>query len=414
MVVAAELDTASSLLVDRFPDLAAEWADSNTLGLATITWQSNRKGDWVCAEGHHWTRSVQGRINLPTRTARSCPTCRLERRSLANIHPDVAAQWHSDNDRSVDEVSYASTYEALWGCESGHLWTAKVNTRTAMKTGCPYCAPNGRALAGFNDLASRFPDIAREWDAEKNEVGPYTVRPSSDKIVWWVCPIGHSYDMKVDLRVRQGNACPICSGRCVLAGFSDLATLRPELVSEWSDRNELDPTEVTVSSGRSAEWVCTEGHRWTCIVSGRTSRRSATRCPRCWHGRQSVIETMFWNGLRDNHGFRDLLEGERTPVTWGRARFSEVDTMLPDARVVIEYDGWYWHKNLRKVDLDRIKTTALLDAGWSVIRIREHPLSSLGLRHDQYFEIPFVQTYRAAAVDVAVAELASLLNRLDG
>lgn len=88
--------------------------------------------------------------------------------------------------------------------------------------------------------------------------------------------------------------------------------------------------------------------------------------------------------------------------------------MLPDARVVIEYDGWYWHKNLRKVDLDRIKTTALLDAGWSVIRIREHPLSSLGLRHDQYFEIPFVQTYRAAAVDVAVAELASLLNRLDG
>lgn len=124
---------------------------------------------------------------------------------------------------------------------------------------------------------------------------------------------------------------------------------------------------------------------------------------------------MFWDALRDDYGFAHLLTGERTPVQWGRARFSEVDAMLRDQRVVIEYDGWYWHKDLRKFELDLKKTHALLAAEWSVIRIREHPLAPLDLQHDRYSEISFISTnYQQTDVNVAVAELASLLNRLDG
>ena len=375
MEIAHELNVASSLLVDRRPDLAAEWSETNTLELREVTWQSNRRVDWVCADGHRWTQSVQSRINRSDGSARPCPTCRVERRCLAKVFPEVAAQWHADNGRSAYEVSCSSRYEALWVCEQGHQWTATVNTRTSMRTGCPYCADNGRALAGLNDLASRFPLIAQEWDTEKNEFAPAAVRAGSDKPAWWICAVGHSYEMPVGLRTRRGQACPYCAGRRVLVGFNDLATLRSGLADEWSERNDFAPTDVTLFSCRSVEWLCAKGHRWTCTVASRTSRQPATQCPHCWHGRCSVVETMFWDALRDDYGFAHLLTGERTPVQWGRARFSEVDAMLRDQRVVIEYDGWYWHKDLRKFELDLKKTRALLAAEWSVIRIREHPLA---------------------------------------
>ena len=401
-------------LVDRFPELVAEWADTNTLDLATIRWQSNRKVEWVCAQDHRWTAAVQARINLPTRSARSCPMCRVARRSLSVMHPDIAAQWHPDNDGSPTEVSCSSRREALWACAAGHVWVAKINTRTSMKTGCPYCAPNGRVLRGVNDFVSLFPELAQEWDSTKNELSAHEVRPSSMKSVWWLCRIRHSYEATVDARSRRGDGCPYCAGRRVLAGFNDLATVRPALVGEWSPRNGLDPTEVTVSSEYSAEWVCSEGHRWTCRVSGRTSRLPATRCPRCWHSRQSIIELRFWDALRDEHSF-EVEIGAPTPVKWGQARFSEVDALLRGARIVIEYDGWYWHQSRRKRDLDRTKTEALLAAGWSVIRIREHPLDALGIEHDQYFEIRFTNSnYRQADVDASAVELAELLTRLDG
>ena len=41
-------------------------------------------------------------------------------------------------------------------------WEASVKSRTVNGTGCPYCSHN-KVLAGFNDLASQYPNIAAEW-----------------------------------------------------------------------------------------------------------------------------------------------------------------------------------------------------------------------------------------------------------
>lgn len=42
-----------------------------------------------------------------------------------------------------------------------------------MNTRCPYCTGR-KVLAGFNDLASLFPKLAKEWDAELNgAAAPY-------------------------------------------------------------------------------------------------------------------------------------------------------------------------------------------------------------------------------------------------
>ena len=37
-----------------------------------------------------------------------------------------------------------------------------------MKTACPFCS-HKKLLSGYNDLATTYPQIAAEWDYEKNK-----------------------------------------------------------------------------------------------------------------------------------------------------------------------------------------------------------------------------------------------------
>lgn len=53
----------------------------------------------------------------------------------------------------------------------------------------------------------------------------------------------------------------------------------------------------------------------------------------------------------------------------------KVDISLPSRRLIVEYDGWYWHRE--NVAMDETKSTALRRNGFRVIRIRERPLPRL-------------------------------------
>lgn len=63
-------------------------------------------------------------------------------------------------------VTYGSHTPVWWRCENGHEWEAVVYTRTH-GSGCPFCAGK-KAQAGFNDLATQYPELARQWDYTKN------------------------------------------------------------------------------------------------------------------------------------------------------------------------------------------------------------------------------------------------------
>ncbi|WP_255315042.1 DUF559 domain-containing protein, partial [Rhodococcus koreensis] len=44
--------------------------------------------------------------------------------------------------------------------------------------------------------------------------------------------------------------------------------------------------------------------------------------------------------------------------------------LCPEWRLIIELDGHHYHKFPHNVNQDRVKTTALTDAGWTVVRVR--------------------------------------------
>ena len=81
----------------------------------------------------------------------------------------------------------------------------------------------------------------------------------------------------------SGEKCPICSGARVIEGINDLNTLKPELASEWSEENEIKPTEVSIGSHKKAMWKCKLGHEWIATVKSRTINR--TGCPYCSHNK---------------------------------------------------------------------------------------------------------------------------------
>ena len=104
-----------------------------------------------------------------------------------------------------------SKKKVWWKCSLGHEWEAVIYSRTSgEKCGCPYCAGQ-KVITGWNDLQTLYPQIAQEWDFEKNgEVTPNKIRPQTNKAYGWVCmKCNFRWTATVSHRVC-GRGCPKC------------------------------------------------------------------------------------------------------------------------------------------------------------------------------------------------------------
>ena len=59
-----------------------------------------------------------------------------------------------------------------------------------------------------------------------------------------------------------------------MAMNNSLAEVHPQLVSEWSEKNKIKPTEVSIGSHKKVIWRCEKGHEWeTAKLTGRRTGR---------------------------------------------------------------------------------------------------------------------------------------------
>ena len=179
------------------------------------------------------------------------------------------------------DLTFGSRKEYYWICPNGHSYTKKVCERTSKNQGCRYCA-NKALLRGYNDLQTRHSDLADEWDYEKNEKSPSEVLYCSNKVAYWICPKGHSYEKKIFARTYRGAGCLYCANKVVLKGFNDLQTRCSDLAKEWDyEKNEKSPSEVLYCTDKRAHWICSKcGYKWVAKVDER-SKYGKTGCPRC-------------------------------------------------------------------------------------------------------------------------------------
>ena len=133
-----------------------------------------------------------------------------------------------------------------------------------------------------NSLAEVHPELITEWSEKNLPLTPDDITFGSNKKVWWKGTCGHEWQTSVKAR-SNGEKCPICSGARVIAGINDLATLEPLLAKQWSKKNKIKPTEVSIGSHKKVIWRCEKGHEWEAAVKSRTINK--TGCPYCSHNK---------------------------------------------------------------------------------------------------------------------------------
>ncbi|MCP1159273.1 zinc-ribbon domain-containing protein [Bacillus infantis] len=123
---------------------------------------------------------------------------------------------------------------------------------------------------------SLFPDIAKEWNYEKNSILPSQVCKRSAKSIWWICENGHEWQEKISARTKNLTKCKKCKKL-----NSNLKLLFPEIAKEWhsSKNGESQPTDFSPKSATKVWWQCTYGHEWETKIYNRTANNSG--CPFC-------------------------------------------------------------------------------------------------------------------------------------
>lgn len=221
------------------------------------------------------------------------------RNCLANKHPHLAEQWDyaRNGGRTPETVLGYGSDKHWWLCGRDHpSYEASVTNRAyGDRTGCPYCS--GRLpIPGETDLATTHPLLCREWDMGLNGgLAPVQVKAGTGRKVWWRCSLDHPYEASPSKRTAaKPTGCPYCSGYKVLAGFNDLATVRPDVAAQWhpTKNGDLTPQQITAFNGAKVWWLCPLGHAYDIRVGDRTGKRPQN-CPFC-------------SGKRVLVGFNDL------------------------------------------------------------------------------------------------------------
>ena len=201
--------------------------------------------------------------------------------SLLFSNPNLAKEWNFEKNGNLKPENFFanSGKKVWWKCAKGHEWQATLAHRNSQGRGCPYCTGQ-KVIKGVNDLKTLNPNLAKEWNYEKNGgLTPENVMPNTHKKVWWKCAEGHEWDAVVSNRNR-GIGCPYCSNKKTLSGFNDLQTINPVLAKEWNhDKNgELTPAKITIGSNKKVWWECADGHEWQATIA---SRNGGNGCPYC-------------------------------------------------------------------------------------------------------------------------------------
>ncbi len=178
---------------------------------------------WKCHIcGYEWEATLDSRKNHgcmlcgQKRTQEALKQRKIEKNgSFGDKFPLLIKYW--DESKNITEtptsVSSTSTKKFFWICEKGHSFDRPINQFTKNNK-CPVCEDK-KLLAGYNDLQTRYPEIAQDWSS-KNIKLPTEYLCGSGESVFWECHICH-FEWKAPIwnRTRAGTGCKNCQKELV-------------------------------------------------------------------------------------------------------------------------------------------------------------------------------------------------------
>ena len=309
-----------------YPELVAQFhpTKNGELKLSMFKESSAKKIWWRCEVGHEW----EAVINTRTKRGYGCPVCSNQKivsgiNDLRTLFPKIAKEISITENEGInlDTLPSKGTQKIMWICPNGHHYEASIGKRTVRGDGCPYCSGK-KPILGENDLGTIHPEIKKYWDEDMNgNISNYT--RASGRIVSWKCENGHTWNNIISKQVNY-NSCPYCDGRLLVKGINDVATVYPELASEWDiEANGKDASDVKASTSLYAFWKCIKGHTWKSNIDNRIKGKG---CPYC-SGKYPVkgendLATLFswlvkeWNFELNRKGPDEYLPKSNARVWW--------------------------------------------------------------------------------------------------
>ena len=372
----AKLQIGVNDLAATFPELAAQWhPDKNGDLLPSMaTAHSKRNVWWLGKCGHEWKAEIYSRT-----AGRGCPYCANKKllrgfNDLLTLYPQIASEWCNERNAPLtpSDVIPGTHTKVWWRCNNcGYEWIAEIRMRVR-GTECPECAKSkmgdtfrrNKIDSGATSLQEAYPELSCEWDYEKNQ--PYTPSDftvnSSKRVFWKCCICGFEWKTAISNRTAQKTKCPVCMKHRVLTGYNDLATIYPNLASEWHPNRNLPLTPQTVSAANNKLiwWICQYGHEYQCRIIDRAKGVGCSECSKRFHTslrEKAIVYYLEKKAIEVKCSYH---------AKWlGRA---EIDVFLPDKNIGIEYDGQRYHQNIEK---DIRKDKLCMNNHVTLIRIRE-------------------------------------------
>lgn len=280
------------------PELMDEYDPENTIDPYTVTEHSNQSANWICRNdpSHRWPATFGSRANGQGR----CPICKDYSCEIKfyEKYPQYESWYDKErNPRSFKAISLNCNDLLWWKCpEHGHSFPRRAyDIDRAGRMFCPYCE-NRLLLTGFNDLATKRPDLLKFYDYDKNELPPEEVIISSyDPDTWWICDKGHNFQRPV-IVMCETTSCNICSRKVVVAGINDAQTTYPVITTVWDyAKNSCLPSEVSDRSRDKYWFKCEEGHSYEAHLN--TMINNDFQCLVC----ENLLIIPGINSLADTH-----------------------------------------------------------------------------------------------------------------
>lgn len=389
------------------PDLAAQWHPTKNGDLlpSHFSYASSKKVWWLCEidSRHEWETAVKTRHR-----GRGCPVCSSNMivtgiNDLATTRPELASEWNYELNHPLapNNIARSANKKVWWTCpkDERHVYQASINARDIHNYGCSVCA--GRTvIQGVNDASTHYPELITEWHPTLNgQLKLSEVTPMSHKSAWWVCKVDSTHEWKTRISSRTlGAGCLLCSGKKIVSGINDLATLNPKVAAQWHPSLNKGVGPDSVSTGTQAKywWQCDKDktHSWETSPNRRKNRPSqpGSGCPKCIVYRTENEFRELFNKMTDLH----FIDG-KIAVKWSKRNLTQIDIFNEEENLCIEYDGLWSHggktnspfSEAECLARDARKTKALIAAGYTVIRIRELGLAALPIVSDNFFQIDY-------------------------
>lgn len=335
------------------PEVMKYWDyTKNSIKPTEIPAGSERKVWWLCDKNH----SYQQTPHAKTYSNHNCPVCSNQKivagiNDMATTHPDFLKYWNYDkNTIKPTEVSSGTDKMVWWKCDNGHSTKQSIHEKIIRGKGCMYCS-NRAVYKGYNDLASKKPELLQFWDYEKNTIRPDEILFGSYTKVWWKCEKNKhgSYFMSPHTKNTKNrpSKCPLCafSNKRVVAGVNDLITTHPETEKFWDyEKNTIKPTTVSHGSSKIVWWKCDNGHSYKNPI--KIASVNGAMCSKCNFNGVSRSEKEVLEFIKSILPEKvNVIENTRKVIYP-----YEIDIYIPEKKIAIEYNGLYWHTETRGKD----------------------------------------------------------------